>query len=62
VKAAAAARTAAVTDEVDVAIIGTGIIGLCIAKKLLEDTQWSVAALDQKAPCAGATGAGDNQA
>lgn len=44
-------------DEVDVAVIGAGIIGLCITRQLLQD-ELSVALLDAKQPCAGATGAG----
>ncbi|KAF6265607.1 hypothetical protein COO60DRAFT_864420 [Scenedesmus sp. NREL 46B-D3] len=55
--AAACSSTAQAT--VDVAVIGSGIIGLCVARKLLQDTDLSVALLDAKQPCAGATGAGE---
>lgn len=55
---AAAAGAAASQQEVDVVVVGSGIIGLCVARRLLEDTDLSVALLDQKQPTAGATGAG----
>uniref|UniRef100_A0A383V6D9 FAD-dependent oxidoreductase domain-containing protein 1 n=1 Tax=Tetradesmus obliquus TaxID=3088 RepID=A0A383V6D9_TETOB len=54
----AAVGSSSAQDTVDVAVIGSGIIGLCVARKLLQDTQLSVALLDAKQPCAGATGAG----
>lgn len=45
--------------DVDVCILGAGIIGLCTALALLRsDPRLSVALLDRQAPCAGATGAG----
>lgn len=45
--------------EVDVVIVGAGIIGLMIAHALLTtDPALSVVLLDAKQPCAGATGAG----
>ncbi len=45
--------------EVDVCILGAGIIGLCTALALLQaDPSLRVALLDRAAPCAGATGAG----
>lgn len=53
-------RLAAAQDlEVDVAIVGAGVIGLCAALALLQaDRQLSVALLDRQVPCSGATGAG----
>eukprot|EP00850_Spirogloea_muscicola_P009704 SM000055S18238 [mRNA] locus=s55:259926:263061:+ [translate_table: standard] len=44
--------------EVDVVIVGAGIIGLSIANRLLAATRLSVALVDAAGPCAGATGAG----
>eukprot|EP00897_Mesotaenium_endlicherianum_P008020 jgi/Mesen1/7246/ME000373S06312 len=44
--------------EVDVAIVGAGIIGLSLAHELLTSTDLRVALIDAKQPCAGATGAG----
>ena len=46
--------------EVDVAIVGAGIIGISIAHQLLTTTSMSVALIDAAQPCAGATGAGTN--
>lgn len=46
--------------EVDVAIVGAGIIGISIAHRLLTTTSMSVALIDAAQPCAGATGAGKN--
>ena len=44
---------------VDVCVVGAGIIGLTAALTLLQaDPDLSVALLDRKEPCAGATGAG----
>jgi heterodisulfide reductase subunit A-like polyferredoxin len=45
--------------EVDIVIVGAGIIGLSIAHTLLHDTTFSVALVDRAQPCAGATGAGE---
>lgn len=50
----------AATAEVDVAVIGGGIIGLCVALELLHHTsQPTVALIERQIPCSGATGAGD---
>lgn len=57
-KAVACAASAVPVHDVDVAVVGSGIIGLCVAHKILSDTQLSVTLLDKKQPCAGATGAG----
>ena len=49
----------ATTTEVDVAVIGGGIIGLCVALELLcHASKPSVALVERQEPCAGATGAG----
>ena len=49
----------AAANEVDVAVIGGGIIGLCVALELLTHaSQPSVALIERQAPCSGATGAG----
>ena len=49
--------------EVDVVVVGSGIIGLLIARQiLLSSQQLSVALFDVQQPCAGATGAGESQA
>ena len=46
--------------EVDVCILGAGILGLCTALALLrEDERLRVALVDREVPCAGATGAGE---
>lgn len=45
--------------EFDVVVIGAGIIGLTLANRILEDTPFSVAVVDAKQPCSGATGAGE---
>jgi len=59
---ASSPQTAATTPkdlEVDVVIVGAGIIGLSTALALLTtDPALSVVLLDAKEPCAGATGAG----
>ncbi|KAH9303338.1 hypothetical protein KI387_014921 [Taxus chinensis] len=44
--------------DFDVVIVGAGIIGLTIARHFLFNTNLSVAIIDAKRPCAGATGAG----
>lgn len=44
--------------DFDIVIVGAGIIGLAIARQLLLHTDLSVAIVDAKGPCAGATGAG----
>lgn len=44
--------------EFDVIIIGAGVIGLTVANQILTHTTFSVAVVDAKQPCAGATGAG----
>ncbi|KAL4431222.1 hypothetical protein ABPG75_006478 [Micractinium tetrahymenae] len=63
VVAAAAASSAGASSaadlEVDVCILGAGIIGLCTALTLLRaDPGLRVALLDRQVPCSGATGAG----
>lgn len=49
---------AAASETADVVVVGSGIIGLCVTRKLLTATDLSVVLLDKKQPCAGATGAG----
>ncbi|KAG0620348.1 hypothetical protein M758_4G209200 [Ceratodon purpureus] len=44
--------------EFDVVVVGAGVIGLTVANRILEETTFSVAVVDAKRPCAGATGAG----
>lgn len=44
--------------DFDIVIVGAGVIGLTIARQLLLNTDLSVAIVDAKGPCAGATGAG----
>ena len=58
--AAAAAPPASSPDiEVDVCVLGSGIIGLCTSLALLRaDPKLRVALVDSALPCAGATGAG----
>jgi NADPH-dependent 2,4-dienoyl-CoA reductase/sulfur reductase-like enzyme len=58
--APAAAPQAAATPstEVDVVVVGSGIIGLLVTRQLLLSSDLSVALFDVKQPCAGATGAG----
>jgi FAD dependent oxidoreductase len=48
---------------VDVVVVGAGIVGLSTAATLLrqQDPPLSVAVVDRKVPCAGATGAGGSQ-
>eukprot|EP00878_Enallax_costatus_P032074 GHUV01035172.1.p1 GENE.GHUV01035172.1~~GHUV01035172.1.p1 ORF type:complete len:267 (+),score=56.00 GHUV01035172.1:133-933(+) len=46
------------SNSVDVVVVGSGIIGLCVTRKLLTDTNSTVVLLDRQQPCAGATGAG----
>lgn len=47
------------TVEVDVAVVGGGIIGLWVALQLLHHpTQPLVALIERELPCSGATGAG----
>jgi len=49
----------AAATEVDVAVIGGGIIGLCVALELLSHaSHLSVALIERQVPCSGATGAG----
>jgi glycine/D-amino acid oxidase-like deaminating enzyme len=45
------------TASADVVVVGTGIVGLCIAHKLLQKGV-SVILTDRQQACAGATGAG----
>ena len=45
--------------EFDVIIVGAGVVGLTVANRILEDSTFSVAVVDAKRPCAGATGAGE---
>jgi len=59
---AAAQRAETPLSEVDVVVVGSGIIGLLVARQLLISTQLSVALFDEKQPCAGATGAGETSA
>jgi hypothetical protein len=47
-----------VEDNLCVSVNHLALAGLCVARKLLQDTDLSVALLDAKQPCAGATGAG----
>ena len=47
------------SDAADVVVVGSGIIGLWVTRKLLALTSSTVALLDRKQPCAGATGAGE---
>lgn len=56
---AAAQRAATPLSEVDIVVVGSGIIGLLVTRQLLISTQLSVALFDEKQPCAGATGAGE---
>ena len=48
---------------VDIVVVGAGIVGLSTAATLLrqQDPPLSVAVVDRKVPCAGATGAGGSQ-
>ncbi|KAK9747815.1 hypothetical protein RND81_02G015800 [Saponaria officinalis] len=46
------------THRFDVVVVGAGIIGLSIARDLLLRSNLSVAVVDAKFPCSGATGAG----
>lgn len=55
---AAAPQAAAPSPEVDVVVVGSGIIGLLVTRQLLLSSNLSVALFDVKQPCAGATGAG----
>lgn len=49
----------ATTSEVDVAVIGGGIVGLSVALQLLSHaSKLSVALVERQVPCSGATGAG----
>lgn len=56
--AAAPQAAAATPTDVDVVVVGSGIIGLLITRQLLLSSELSVALFDLKQPCAGATGAG----
>jgi hypothetical protein len=50
---------ASTTLDVDVCVVGAGIIGLLVTRQLMQSSpDASVALLDAKQPCAGATGAG----
>ena len=44
--------------EYDVVIVGAGIIGLSVARQFLIESDLSVAIVDARVPCSGATGAG----
>jgi len=52
------ASDSALVHEYDVVIVGAGIIGLTIARHFLISSDLSVAIIDKKVPCSGATGAG----
>ncbi|XP_058102392.1 uncharacterized protein LOC131246360 isoform X2 [Magnolia sinica] len=45
-------------SEFDVVVVGAGIIGLTIARQFLLGSDLSVAVVDARVPCSGATGAG----
>ncbi|MQL85417.1 hypothetical protein Taro_017936, partial [Colocasia esculenta] len=49
---------AAKGSEYDVVVVGGGIIGLTVARQLLLGSDLSVAVVDARVPCSGATGAG----
>ncbi|CAA7396443.1 unnamed protein product [Spirodela intermedia] len=49
---------AAKRGEYDVVIVGAGIIGLTVARQFLIGSDLSVAVVDARVPCSGATGAG----
>ncbi|KAK1270883.1 hypothetical protein QJS04_geneDACA014164 [Acorus gramineus] len=53
-----AAAAAASGSEFDVVVVGAGIIGLTIANRFLTSSDLSVAVVDSRVPCSGATGAG----
>lgn len=53
-----AAAAAAKRGEYDVVIVGAGIIGLTVARQFLIGSDLSVAVVDARVPCSGATGAG----
>ncbi|KAK1318301.1 hypothetical protein QJS10_CPB04g01861 [Acorus calamus] len=55
---AAAAAASALGSEFDVVVVGAGIIGLTIANRFLTSSDLSVAVVDSRVPCSGATGAG----
>ncbi|MFS7944967.1 putative FAD dependent oxidoreductase, FAD/NAD(P)-binding domain superfamily [Helianthus anomalus] len=59
-KVAAVRMSSTVSDShsYDVVVIGAGIIGLSIARQLLNVSDLSVAVVDAAVPCSGATGAG----
>ncbi|KAL5998097.1 hypothetical protein ACLOJK_009032 [Asimina triloba] len=46
------------SSEFDVVVVGAGIIGLTIARQFLLESNLSVAVVDARVPCSGATGAG----
>lgn len=46
------------SQSYDVVVVGAGIIGLSIARQLLNGSDLSVAVVDAAVPCSGATGAG----
>ncbi|ESQ32469.1 hypothetical protein EUTSA_v10004189mg [Eutrema salsugineum] len=51
-------RVTASRSSFDVVVVGGGIIGLTIARQLLNGSDLSVAVVDKAVPCSGATGAG----
>ncbi|KAJ0573899.1 putative FAD dependent oxidoreductase, FAD/NAD(P)-binding domain superfamily [Helianthus annuus] len=59
-KVAAVRMSSTVSDShsYDVVVVGAGIIGLSIARQLLNGSDLSVAVVDAAVPCSGATGAG----
>ncbi|KAK1434737.1 hypothetical protein QVD17_00487 [Tagetes erecta] len=57
-KKLAAVRMSSDSHSYDVVVVGAGIIGLTIARQLLNGSDLSVAVVDAAVPCSGATGAG----
>ncbi|KAL8208701.1 hypothetical protein R6Q57_008113 [Mikania cordata] len=57
-KKVAAVRMSSTPHSYDVVVVGAGIIGLTIARQLLNGSELSVAVVDAAVPCSGATGAG----
>ncbi|CAA6660130.1 unnamed protein product [Spirodela intermedia] len=57
-RGALCSAAAAKRGEYDVVIVGAGIIGLTVARQFLIGSDLSVAVVDARVPCSGATGAG----